>query len=279
MEKRLVPGELYRHYKGGIYRIVDECINAENDEHTVIYENEAGERFTRGIYDFFSQVNIWGNEYSTVRFVWIENAKNDTVNIDGEKLLVKEAQINWWGDLSLATGPRPEKEVPKDTIKTEDGEEFEVKFGMVDFSENGAKFKLSDFSFPDKKELLEAAKDLNKINQEFELEGKRVQDILEEQREKASSIYVKKETPDTQNFVPTKVIEARVLLQGDIDGVCDYIGHIDQRYYILAPKKEGGRVKRQFGIPGEDYLILGEGFAKIVSKEKFEAKYKHEIPF
>ena len=414
MEKRLVPGELYRHYKGGIYRIVDECINAENDEHTVIYENEAGEKFTRGFFDFFARVDIWGNEYSTVRFVWVENGKNDTVSIDGEKLVVEKARTNWWGDLSLATGPRPEKETPKDTVKTEGGEEFEVKFGIVDFSEHQVKFshlfskdqeesktdevcwsecqivqslrdgdkvlvipaavpsdigkfcgvyldgeELGNFynSFDmarfyksldqdiarltdcdeilppnssvrrfiydtldaEKKksnldskyvpnncidinkirvgqgndfykilqeEILEYVreKDLNKINTEFELEGKRVQDILEEQREKASSIYVSRETLESgpENFVPTEVVKARVLLQGDMDGICDYTlptANIDQRYYILAPKKEGGKVKRQFGIPGEDYLILGEGFAKIVSKEKFELKYKHEIPF
>lgn len=403
MEKRLVPGELYRHYKGGIYRIVAECINAENDEHTVIYENEAGEIFTRGIYDFFSQVNIWGNEYSTVRFVWVENGKNDTVSIDGEKLVVEEARINWRGDLSLATGPRPEKETPKDTVKTEDGEEFDVSSGMVDFSEHQVKFShlfskdqeesktdevcwsecqivqslrdgdkvlvipaavpsdigkfcgvyldgeelgnfynsfdmarfyksldqdiarlidcdeilppnssvrrfIYDILDAEKKksnldskyvpnnyidinkirvgqgndfykilqrEILEYVeeKNLNKINQEFQLEGERVQTLAE-------LLNVKKETSDTQNFVPTEVVKARVLLQGDMDGVCDYTlptGNIDQRYYILAPKKEGGKVKRQFGIPGEDYLILGEGFVKIVSKEKFELKYKHEI--
>ena len=281
MEKRLVSGELYRHYKGGLYRIVDECINAEKDEHTVIYENESGERFTRGIWDFFSQVNIWGNEYSTVRFVWVENGKNDTVSIDGEKSVVERARTNMWGD--LATGPRPEKTILRDVVK----------------DENKADLKYSDLSFPDEKtvdqinqmlsdirEDLETSKpnkdgfsffsdvvgvtreDLHKINQEFEAVSEpRFMTTAEQEFFKR----LEKDKTDFKNYVSKEVIEARLLAEEDIDGFetsVTPLGHEELEKFIIAPKKEGGRVKRQFGIPGEDYLVLGEGFAKIVSKEK-----------
>lgn len=127
MEKILVVGEFYRHYKGGVYRIVGECTNAETDDHSVIYEDESGEVYVRTLNNFFSRVDFWDKSYRTVRFTWMDTRKNDIVIIGEEKIKMQEYFMSG----PIITGPpKPKK---KDTIKTPDGEDIEVGSGAVDF--------------------------------------------------------------------------------------------------------------------------------------------------
>lgn len=81
-----------------------------------------------------------------------------------------------------------------------------------------------------------------------------------------------------QTYVRKEIISAKVLESSDIDGFGETISGV-LIGYIYGPKQESGKVVEHSGVVNEDYLIRGEGYIKIMSKEKFEAKYKLEVPF
>lgn len=81
-----------------------------------------------------------------------------------------------------------------------------------------------------------------------------------------------------KTYIRKEIISAKVLEISDVDGEGQTIGGKSVGF-IWAPKQESGKVVEHSGIIGEDYLVLGEGYIKIMNKEKFEAKYKLEVPF
>jgi molecular chaperone GrpE len=76
MEK-LKPG-IYRHYKGNEYRLLEEALDADNQELIVVYQDlkDLGKIWTRKKEEFMSEVNVAGE--TKPRFEFIREAENDS---------------------------------------------------------------------------------------------------------------------------------------------------------------------------------------------------------
>jgi len=59
MEETTILG-IYKHYKGGLYTILDVALHTEDDELLVIYQNAKGDRFARPYDMFFGEVFVDG---------------------------------------------------------------------------------------------------------------------------------------------------------------------------------------------------------------------------
>ena len=69
--KNLEIGAIYEHYKGGIYQVLYEAINSENQEHLVIYKNLNDDiLWARPKHMFLENIVLDGKE--TERFKKIE---------------------------------------------------------------------------------------------------------------------------------------------------------------------------------------------------------------
>ena len=62
------PG-LYRHYKGNMYRVIGEVLNATTDEIMILYQSEAGDYFCRGLEDWINPVYKDGQVLERFRFI------------------------------------------------------------------------------------------------------------------------------------------------------------------------------------------------------------------
>jgi hypothetical protein len=65
------PGK-YKHYKGGIYRVLFTAVNSETNQPTVVYMNEMhGTYYTRLLKDFTSRVMEDSEDGGLPRFKYI----------------------------------------------------------------------------------------------------------------------------------------------------------------------------------------------------------------
>lgn len=70
--KNLEIGGIYEHYKGGIYQVLYEAINSENQEHLVIYKSLNDDiLWARPKHMFLENIMLDGKEVE--RFKKIEN--------------------------------------------------------------------------------------------------------------------------------------------------------------------------------------------------------------
>jgi len=54
-KEKVTIGAFYRHYKGGLYKVLDLAISTENDDNVcVVYQAQYGDKIT-----FTRPVNIW----------------------------------------------------------------------------------------------------------------------------------------------------------------------------------------------------------------------------
>ena len=61
--KDLEIGGMYRHYKGGKYKVLHEAVHSENMEHLVIYQNLADETiWARPKHEFLENIMVEGKE-------------------------------------------------------------------------------------------------------------------------------------------------------------------------------------------------------------------------
>lgn len=75
------------------------------------------------------------------------------------------------------------------------------------------------------------------------------------------------------SYVRKEIVSAKVLDSEDIDRFGKTIDSVHIGF-VLGPRQKDGRVVEHSGVIGEDYLLQGDGFIKVVSKAKFEEKYK-----
>lgn len=73
---RIIKGQVYRHYKGGIYKIICIAKHSENKERLVIYQDQEDLRkiWARPEKMFSEIIKI--NNISTPRFKFIKDEKN-----------------------------------------------------------------------------------------------------------------------------------------------------------------------------------------------------------
>ena len=58
LERELKVGSLYRHFKGGLYRVVCVARDSESLEYMVVYKNEeTGDTWVRSVYMFMGSVD------------------------------------------------------------------------------------------------------------------------------------------------------------------------------------------------------------------------------
>jgi|DEB19_MinimDraft_2_1074335.scaffolds.fasta_scaffold00048_16 hypothetical protein len=56
--KNVIPGKIYRHYKGGIYKVLHLAKNTDNDEDMVIYQStQFGSYHARPLTNWNTPVN------------------------------------------------------------------------------------------------------------------------------------------------------------------------------------------------------------------------------
>ena len=75
MDNTIIKPGLYRHFKGGLYRVIAECIIADSNPGTVgvVYQNEAGDLFVRSLVNWIQPVVRFedGTEIMCERFRYI----------------------------------------------------------------------------------------------------------------------------------------------------------------------------------------------------------------
>lgn len=78
-EYREMMGDLYRHFKGGVYKVICEAKHSETGEEMVVYRNtESGETWAR------PKEMFYGKRGNVQRFTKIEEAEDDNERLAGE---------------------------------------------------------------------------------------------------------------------------------------------------------------------------------------------------
>lgn len=73
MMKKVVKGEFYKHYKGGIYEIIGEGLHTESKEYLVFYKNINDERLWARPFRMFKE-DVVIDGVTIKRFQKIEKA-------------------------------------------------------------------------------------------------------------------------------------------------------------------------------------------------------------
>ena len=81
---RPITNQLYRHYKGGLYRVIATALHTETNELLVVYKNFNDEVFARPLGMWNDNVTVCGN--LRPRFDLLYSVNND-VCINSNKLL------------------------------------------------------------------------------------------------------------------------------------------------------------------------------------------------
>lgn len=65
------PGEVYRHFKNGWYKVMGIALHTETEERLVIYQSLAGDRgiFARPVSSFLEEVDKRKYPYSRQRYI------------------------------------------------------------------------------------------------------------------------------------------------------------------------------------------------------------------
>lgn len=71
---------LYRHYKGGLYKVLGTCLHSETKEELVLYEPLNGDGITnywvRPIEMFLEEVDVLGQRISRFTYIGDQKAKD-----------------------------------------------------------------------------------------------------------------------------------------------------------------------------------------------------------
>lgn len=220
----VIVGTLYKHYKGGIYQVIDKVVDSEEaGETTIIYQDTiTKQKYSRPFKNWFTKVQT---ESGIVERFTEHNSREEENN-------------------PLAG--------------------FLIDMGLIPLS-NKTNSKESFTEWLDKKGY-DIVKD-KKLNTKLKEEQKRLEDTLQKRREEAENF---------QYYVPSKKILAKKVADADLEGVIlNEFG--DNLFYLVGPRKKDGKVINFEAAVG-DYIIQGDGWINVVDKEKFEKKYKLEMP-
>ena len=151
MERKIIPGERYSHFKGGLYQIITVAKHTETGEKMVVYQALYGDfaMYVRPFDSFVSKVdkNKYPNVLQTYRF---EKLETEDKTIPASEYSLNDAKASKSGILSenKAKAPMsstlPEKKV-KDTVRKQDEAICEEDGGYIETEDGMIKKDLYDF--------------------------------------------------------------------------------------------------------------------------------------
>lgn len=282
-QRTVAQGEYFKHYKGGIYQVLGIGVDTLSGGRTVIYQNTSGEIFTRLIREFLEEVDNTKGSATKYRFEKIDSIlreHNEDVNAFLKTLLQDKEAKTKETIFKIAEEDKAFAEFSKSIgVNIPEAVDWEVYCKSLDQAKEDFKttvnLKPEELVYNCSQKEFITCEDGSKL-EVMVVEPSNFKTTLNfggvVQEQPTEDTPQKKEDTVTQKYVRKEVVEAKRVTVSD----CQFIR---SEFFVLAPKKLGGKVKNQKAKPKLDYLIIGEGYAKVVSKETFEEKYKLEIPF
>ncbi len=102
MRREPTAGEIYRHFKGGLYEVKGSALHTETEERLIVYEDVHGNMYVRPIEMFMSEVDRskYPDAMQRYRFELTTNMADTAAYIDqrynGEVVAVETEAIKEW---------------------------------------------------------------------------------------------------------------------------------------------------------------------------------------